>query len=454
MDALHEQLLPTFRHLLPPGSRVIVGTSGGPDSQVLLHLLAQLRDRLQLGGLWALGVDHGLRAAATQELRLAQALAHDLGVPFAALPIHVARSGNLLSNARRARYDSLRCAMTRQGATQLAVAHTASDQVEGILMNLCRGATLRGAAGMRAQRGALVRPLLHVPRRCILAYAEAHGLAFAQDPSNSDPRRARPRLRAGLPAVLSSINPRYAEHFAAFAEQAQEDAQLLDQWARRELQALGPSHAPLPMEVLAGLPAPIGRRMLCQWIAAQSAGALAPAVLQTLWSLRRERSARGQWPLKSAGLRLDRGLLWCEREVSHYEISLPIPGKLAIPGFAARVLLGHQEAGWGGTSHFAQPEAEGVAFDGDRLHFGLKLRPWQPGDRIRPFGLNGSIKVGDLFTNAKIPRALRARWPIITHGSEVLWVVGLRRGQGAAVGQKTKRLITLKLDKALLESAC
>ena len=454
MDALQANVFPGLTRLMPPGSRVIVGTSGGPDSQVLLHLLAELRHRLQLAELRAVGVDHGLRSGAAQELALAHDLATRLGVPFEVRRVQLPAAGNVLANARQVRYAALHAAMRRHGGTRLAVAHTASDQVEGIVMNLCRGATLRGAAGMRCQRGALVRPLLQIPRGRILEYVQVHQLEHALDPSNQDLRRARPRLRRALPELLHSINPRYAEHVASFAEQAQEDAQYLQARAARRLSRHGGTARPLDMAQLAVAPAALGRRMLYHWVAAQGAGPLAPAVLQTLWSLRHDGRAHGQWPLQQAKLRLERGLLWCERTVPHGDHDLPVPGKQAIPGFQAQMIIESVQGGGSQAGHFARPEAQGVAFDADRLHFGLKLRAWHPGDRIRPFGLDGSIKVGNVFTNAKIPRALRGRWPIITHGAEVLWVVGLRRGQGAAVEQKTKRIITLKLDKALLESAC
>src|SRR5271163_1267157 len=80
--------------LVPTGSTVLVAVSGGPDSMALLHVLAGLRKKLAFG-LFAHGVDHGLRPAASGELDVAQAYAQSLDVPFERTSVDVATGGNL-----------------------------------------------------------------------------------------------------------------------------------------------------------------------------------------------------------------------------------------------------------------------------------------------------------------------------------------------------------------------
>ncbi|MGQ9921459.1 MAG: tRNA lysidine(34) synthetase TilS, partial [Desulfobacca sp.] len=75
-----------------------------------------------------------------------------------------------------------------------------------------------------------------------------------------------------------------------------------------------------------------------------------------------------------------------------------------------------------------------IWLDPERLQLPLKLRTWQPGDRLQPLGLNGTKKLQDLFVDAKIPRAQRPVIPILVSGHEIVWVVGLRQ---AAVGKAT-----------------
>jgi tRNA(Ile)-lysidine synthase len=98
-------------------------------------------------------------------------------------------------------------------------------------------------------------------------------------------------------------------------------------------------------------------------------------------------------------------------------------------------------------ARFDAKHGPGVAFDRDQLHFPLHVRAWQPGDRLAPFGGSGRIKVSDLLTNAKIPMPLRERWPLLLHGTEVLWVVGLRRGEQAPLRPETRRAVRVWVEE-------
>ena len=105
-------LLDTFsaqcRDCLFPGQGVLIACSGGPDSQCLLDLFGRLQGPLNLGPLLAVGLDHGLRPNASTELDLAESLAQSHGIPFHRSALKLRKSGNLMENARDARYAKLR----------------------------------------------------------------------------------------------------------------------------------------------------------------------------------------------------------------------------------------------------------------------------------------------------------------------------------------------------------
>ncbi len=107
--------------------------------------------------------------------------------------------------ARQARYELLAMQARKAGASHIVTAHTLDDQAETVLLRLARGSGLTGLGAMAraTERGGLtlLRPLLHVPKARLVATLEATGIAFAEDPSNRDPRFARPRLRALMPAL-------------------------------------------------------------------------------------------------------------------------------------------------------------------------------------------------------------------------------------------------------------
>lgn len=206
---------------------VLVATSGGPDSMALLSVLATLAKTRKLR-IVAHGVDHGLRPEASAELDLAASLAASLGVPFARTRVQVARGGNVQARARSARWAALVEAARTEGAI-VATAHHADDRAETVLLRLFRGAGLRGLAVLPLRATAagapdvhVVRPLLRARRADVLAHVERHGITFACDPSNDDPRYGRTRVRNDLMPLLAALDPRIVEHLSAVADEASE----------------------------------------------------------------------------------------------------------------------------------------------------------------------------------------------------------------------------------------
>jgi tRNA(Ile)-lysidine synthase len=205
--------------LVPRGSRVLVAVSGGPDSMALLHVLALLRAKLAFG-LFAHGVDHGLRAAAAEELDLAERFARAHDVPFGLSRVTVPPGGNLQARARTARWEALRAAAYAAGADRIATGHHADDRAETLVMRLARGTGLRGLAVLPPQDGDRIRPLYRARRSDIDAHLARHHVPFATDPSNRDPRFLRARVREEIMPALERLSPRITEHLCALADEA------------------------------------------------------------------------------------------------------------------------------------------------------------------------------------------------------------------------------------------
>lgn len=200
------------------GARIVVATSGGPDSQALLHVLARLAPRLRFE-LFAHGVDHGLRPEARSELELAAALARSLGVPFSKSRVVVKSGGNLQARARVARYRALEAAQRETGATLLATAHHADDRAETVLMRLLRGTGIGGLGVLAPRSGDRIRPFVRARKSDVLAHISRHALPHATDPSNQSRRFLRVRVRLELMPLLESLSPNVVEHLNAVADE-------------------------------------------------------------------------------------------------------------------------------------------------------------------------------------------------------------------------------------------
>lgn len=183
----------------------------------LLHGLGRLAPQLGLR-LVAHGVDHGLRAEAAAELELAGRLARELEVPFDTTRVVVAKGSNLQARAREARYDALRKEAHRVGARLIATAHTADDRAETVLLRLLRGAGPNGLGVLTARDADRARPLIRATRADVLAHLARHHVAFAEDPSNRDPRFLRVRVRREVLPLLRELSPQIVEHLCRLAD--------------------------------------------------------------------------------------------------------------------------------------------------------------------------------------------------------------------------------------------
>lgn len=195
----------------------------------LLSVLARVGPRAGLSIL-AHGVDHGLRPEAARELDLAEAFAAKIGVPFGRTHVAVPRGGNLQARARELRWRALADVAGRHDAA-IATAHHADDRAETVLMRLLRGAGARGLGVLPPRAHApetgaaggpavtVVRPLLRARRRDVLLHIERHGVPFATDPSNADPRYLRTAVRRDVLPLLGKLDPEIVRHLEAVADE-------------------------------------------------------------------------------------------------------------------------------------------------------------------------------------------------------------------------------------------
>ena len=191
---------------------LVLAVSGGPDSTALMVLAARWRQSLKVKpALIAITVDHGLRAESGREAAAVGRLARKLGLPHRILRWTGAKpKAGLQRAARAARYRLLADAARKAKASHVLTAHTLDDQAETVLIRMSRGSGITGLgamARMSALPGAgqeqikLVRPLLDIPKARLIATLRAAKIAYADDPSNRDPRFTRARLRGLMPAL-------------------------------------------------------------------------------------------------------------------------------------------------------------------------------------------------------------------------------------------------------------
>lgn len=419
--------------LIAPGSQVLVGYSGGADSTCLLHMLHRSGAQIV-----AAHLHHGQRAEADLEQKLCRAFCEEIGVPFvsgkANVPKMARELGMGLEEAgRHARYDFFARAALSAGCSQIATAHTRTDLVETVLMNMARGAGLAGLAGIPERRENIIRPLLIFGRDDTKSYCETHGLWTHEDPANMDFSFARARIRHRLLRELHALNPRFEEAIQRLSEIAGEEDRFLNGMAAAALeQAEVPLNGDLrflTIDVeacfdrakLLALPPVLFKRAMRLLAGALGATLDYDQVQPLLGSASQD---NGSVTTEGGAVAIE----WNESHVHARQLHPcePFRFPLTVPGETVS-----EEFGWSFT---ASPTTEtptvvrcslNVAIDLAQTKGPLYFRTVQPGDLMRPLGFSGRRKLSDILSEAKLTQAARARLPIVCDMLGPLWAPGV-----------------------------
>lgn len=444
--------------LVPPGERVLVAWSGGPDSTALLFALLELRAEFEFE-VCAAHLNHLLRGAESDADQLWCAeIARSLDIPFRSRRIDVAavareRGRNLEETARELRYGFLREAAMELEAARIAVAHTADDQVETMLDRLVRGAGPEGLRGMRRQRGNIIRPLLRVTRHEVMAFLDERLLRGRHDSSNEDERYRRVFLRRRVIPALIRLNPSITETFATTAELLGDEDDFLNELAEGVAHNLAHKREDglyLPAAEFVALPAALQRRVLRRLLL-RLTGSLRGVSFRQVEAIRA--LAAGTGP--GAELRGVRavpatdGICLNKIETTHvisYNYTLSAGDGVQVKEIDKSYTLSIIGARPG--VDFSQLSGPGKAFlDADLTGGTVEIRNWRPGDRYQPLGAPGRQKLQDLFTNAKISRSRRIQFPVFLAGGAICWVRGMRIAEEFRISERTTRILVISEEE-------
>lgn len=273
MKLTAEQLLDILGQL-PQASRCHLALSGGLDSCVLLHLLAELRSQLP-HELHAIHVHHGLQPDADSWQVHCEQLCQEYRIPLQTVQLKLAVNNgeSLEAAAREARYQALAANMG-EGDLLLTAQHQ-DDQAETLLLQLLRGSGPAGLAAMPALagfgQGWLARPLLSFSREALEAYAKEHQLEWREDPSNRDLRFDRNFIRHQVMPLLRSRWPAAATTLSRAARFSGELLMLVREEAEEDLAKARDETDTLSIPVLKQLNSIRLRNLLRHWISAAGA---------------------------------------------------------------------------------------------------------------------------------------------------------------------------------------
>jgi tRNA(Ile)-lysidine synthase len=442
--------------LIAPGDKVLVAVSGGADSLALLYLLDQFSKELG----YELSVAHLNHLARGDEsdgdASFVVKVAEKLSLPVFVEKIDVRKSflkTSFQESARILRYQFLEKTLTSIKGNKIALGHTADDQVETVLMNLLRGAGLRGIAGINEVRGHVIRPLLRFNRYKLEQFLDERNLTYCMDSSNNETKYLRNKIRHEIIPFLSNFSNNISENLFTLAEIARGEEQWMSE-KTCELYAklVTTQNDDLCFKVFEFEKQPLAlKRRLIRETFYRLSGSLrqisAVHVRQVLSLF--EHSRVGSL------IKLPLGVsVVCDYGMMRFSITknLGLPEseirlkKLEIPGVTNLVHLRIQF-----HAHLVEPylpervNQMQAYLDFEKTGKNIQVRFFKNGDSFVPLGMRGHKKLKSYFIDKKIPRKKRPFIPIfINDEDDIVWIYGERISDLFRVTENTKKMLFIE----------
>ena len=444
--------------LIGKGEGALVAVSGGPDSMALLHILSELKNEL---GIWlaVAHLDHRLRPESADEADFVEECAHKLGAPFRreSEDIHklATEKGVSLEEAGRiARYRFLQETAQAVNAVRIATGHHADDSVETFLLRLLRGSSLTGLGGIRPLFDNIIRPLIALSRREIMAYIKSERIPYVIDPTNLEKSTDRNFVRNRLIPVTRERFPQFEAPLLRTIDLVAEEEDLLENMSD-ELYAESVRRVDQAVEInllrLSGAHRALKARVIVKAYYAVSDpqarltrthvdkaldvafGPNPSAVLSLPASITMEREYDKLFLYKGSR----------DFEIPSFAYTVSGPSTLEIKETGARI--GFRYVDPRGRRMTDDMNRRTALFDAELVTFPLSVRSIRPGDRMRPWGMEGSRKLKDILIANKTPKKLRKAVALVVKNTTILWTVGIRRSDEAPVNSDAERALEIRL---------
>ena len=475
LKAYFRALTATRQLGLGPEDTVVVGISGGPDSCALLESLGHVESNTGMGyRLHAAHLIHDFRGQEKYDdadfvRELCRQSHRELTVEEVDVAAYQRQHGvsSFEQAARNLRYEFLERVARKVGAGFVAVAHTADDLAETVLLHVARGSGMHGLRGMSElapwpypaddPAPQLWRPLLGLRRADAIAYCTEQRIDYRDDSTNYMDDFARNRVRLNImPALAEQLNPRIVPALARLARTASVQLDFLEASANEHWPAVAPEGVAgngmlrLRRDTLAGLHPALQALVLRRaWVLVTGdSKRLTEGHLQHMAGIAGAKASR-KTAMLPGGYTARANGEWLEIYPAGIADDCPYPDwpgdfRITLPWGPIAVGV-TRRGGWEVTAETVKLPA-GTSLDtGDPMQAYLSpsalaesatARTWQPGDRIQPLGMSGHRKVQDVFTDCGVPRHWRSRAPLVITPRGIAWAVGARIADWAAVARR------------------
>jgi len=399
-------------------AKLLVGYSGGVDSHVLLHALSSLRTDFLSLNIRACYIHHGLLKEADAWEEHCRKTCNELNLPFESISVTVSqkKGESLEAQAREARYQAFKSII--KPGEYLCLAQHQDDQVETFLLQLFRGAGIKGLSAMPARarfgEGFLLRPFLRASKETMLEYANKHHLDFCEDPSNQDVRFDRNFLRHKILPQLKKRWPGMSKTITRSAQHCADANSLLHEFMQQTFSEISSDDDCLSLAKIQDLNVSRKKQVLRLWLNEHLSQLPSEKQLEQILGrlIDAKADATPEVKLGQKVLRRFRNTLYITDEIidisENWESVWNLTEPLCLPGNLGELVALSKTNGFGLRQDIAS----------------VTVRFRQGGERCRLSGRGQSQRLKNLFQEWNIPPWERSRIPLLYVGDELALVVG------------------------------
>lgn len=426
-------------HLLEKDGKYLVALSGGADSVTLLWALHELGYQIE-----ACHCNFQLRGAESdRDEQFCVQLCEQLAIPLHRIHFDTrlyaeVHKESIELAARNLRYRYFAQLKEDVEADGICVAHHQDDTVETVLINLIRGAGIQGLTGISAKNGDILRPLLCVDRKEILAYLEEKGQDYVTDSTNLVDDVVRNKIRLNIIPMLKEINPAASKNIAQAAHHLEEANKMLSSIA-----ICGEKSEDGTIRVAVQEIESAASAEYALYSSLSPYGFRGKAILEILASLH---STGKTWTSETHQLVIDREcLLIREKQTEAFQgMKIPETGCYVLPrGEKIKLSIREREIDFSPSK-----EKFLITLDADAVTFPLHLRLAQNGDTFHPFGMKGKKLVSDYLTDRKKNLFEKQSQLVLEDAKgQIIWVVGERTSELCKIKEDTKKILYIQVSQ-------
>ena len=446
--------------MVPEGSRVLAGVSGGADSVCLCLILHELSTKMNFS-LEVIHVEHGIRGEESRnDAAFVEKFCDQLGIVCHMQTVEVlayAKQHHLGEEeaARILRYQAFAEIAGQDKNVRIALAHHMEDNAETMLFQLIRGSGLDGLCGMRPQRTGTngeiyIRPFLQCSREQIEQFLKMRGQEYCTDSTNADESYSRNRMRRRVLPELVQMNAQAVQHMQTAMEQLQQVRDYLEQETLSQEKMLisgTKGNVKLDAKGLEKLPQAVRMRLIRKavWKAAGACKDITAAHLQAVADLLEKQTGKYvQLPYGLTAAKVyDQIEILGERKAAE-KINIVIdavqlPEKLQVGDWK----FAFKKFPYDGNTDKIPRKMYTKWFDYDKIKDSLAIRNRRKGDYFVLDAMGHHKKLEDYFVNEKIPASRRDEQLLLAGEEEIFWIIGGRMAYGAGVSDTTRWVLEI-----------